>query len=69
MREGLVPLKEAANKEYAEKKYIDALNKYSNCVTLAESVDLKDQLSKLHFNKGLCFLKLVYLPILIHRSN
>ena len=52
-------LKEEANKHYSDQNYIEAINKYTNCISMAESINYNDQLSKLYMNKGLCFNKLV----------
>jgi hypothetical protein len=52
-------MKEEANKDFSEKNYTEALNKYISCISLAEKIDLTEQLAKLYFNKGLCLSRLV----------
>jgi hypothetical protein len=61
-------IKEEANKNYTEQNYVEAINKYTSSISMAESIDFKEQLAKLYMNKGLCFYKLVvfiYIRVMI----
>jgi hypothetical protein len=59
IREEINGIKDQANKKYIDQNYVEAINLYTTCIKMSDSIDWNAQLAKLHMNKGLCFFKSV----------
>ncbi len=61
IKDSVLAVKAEAVKDYSNKDFVNALNKFSLCIKNSEQIeqDEKELMAILHCNRGLCFTKTV----------